>query len=111
MNPIDLIFATVSDLTGGLITDITTLIIGLVSLGFILFGLDKLVGVLSYDSDSHSTLEFTGGIDDWDGEDRSSFYRDEALRDAKAAGVSESQFNKDVARDRYNSSRKKYSSL
>ncbi len=42
MNPTDLIFSVVSDLTGGLVTDLTTVIIAMVGFGFILMGLDYL---------------------------------------------------------------------
>lgn len=38
MNPTDLIFQTVSNLTGGLITDVQTAVIGLVTLGFVVMG-------------------------------------------------------------------------
>lgn len=38
MNPTDLVFQTVSNLTGGLITDVTTAVIGLVTLGFVVMG-------------------------------------------------------------------------
>lgn len=55
MNPIDLIFATVSDLTGGLITDMTTLIVGLITLAFILMGLDLLMEVFNHALGSHAT--------------------------------------------------------
>lgn len=48
MNPTDLIFTTVSDLTGGLITDMTTLVIGLITLAFILMGLDLLLAVFNH---------------------------------------------------------------
>lgn len=53
MNPIDLIFATVSDLTGGLITDMTTLVVGLITLAFILMGLDLLLDVFNHAIEKH----------------------------------------------------------
>lgn len=54
MNPLDLIFATVSNLTGGLITDMTTLIVGLITLAFILMGLDWLMDVFSHALEYHA---------------------------------------------------------
>lgn len=53
MNPTDIIFQTVSNLTGGLITDMTTLIVGLVTVAFILMGLDLLIDVLNHAMDNH----------------------------------------------------------
>lgn len=54
MNPTDIIFQTVSTLTGGLITDMTTLIIGLVTVAFILMGLDLLMDVFNHAMDNHA---------------------------------------------------------
>ncbi len=54
MNPTDILFTTVSNLTGGLITDMTTLVVGLISLAFILMGLDSLMDVLNHAMDHHS---------------------------------------------------------
>jgi hypothetical protein len=46
MNPIDLIFQSISHLTGGLITDLTTAIVGMVLLSFIAMGFDLVLDVL-----------------------------------------------------------------
>lgn len=54
MQPIDLIFQTVSNLTGGLITDMTTLIVGLVTVAFILMGFDFLMDVLNHAMFNHA---------------------------------------------------------
>lgn len=54
MNPTDLLFTAVSNLTGGFITDMTTLVIGLITLSFILMGLDLLLEVFNHAMDEHS---------------------------------------------------------
>jgi hypothetical protein len=46
MNPTDLIFQSLSQLTGGLITDLTTVIVGMVLLAFIAMGFDLILDVL-----------------------------------------------------------------
>lgn len=46
MNPIDIVFQSISQLTGGLITDLTTAIVGMVLLSFIAMGADLLLDVL-----------------------------------------------------------------
>lgn len=54
MNPTDILFTTVSNLTGGLITDMTTLVVGLITLAFILMGLDLLMDVFNHAMDNHA---------------------------------------------------------
>ncbi|OGR08229.1 MAG: hypothetical protein A2511_14855 [Deltaproteobacteria bacterium RIFOXYD12_FULL_50_9] len=46
MNPTDIVFQAISQLTGGLITDLTTAIVGMVLLSFIAMGGDLLLNVL-----------------------------------------------------------------
>ena len=46
MNPTDIIFQSLSHLTGGLITDLTTAIVGMVLLSFIAMGFDLILDVL-----------------------------------------------------------------
>ena len=45
MNPTDIVFQSISQLTGGLITDLTTAIVGMVLLSFIAMGADLLLDV------------------------------------------------------------------
>lgn len=44
--PSDILFSTISSMTGGLVTDITTAMIGMLVIGFLLMGLDYLKDVL-----------------------------------------------------------------
>lgn len=46
MNPIELIFQSISNLTGGLITDLTTAIIGLLFLSFLAMAFDHIFFLL-----------------------------------------------------------------
>jgi len=46
MNPLQIIFNAVSQLTGGLISDVTSLITGMVVLGFIAMGIDHIKDTL-----------------------------------------------------------------
>ncbi len=46
MNPTDILFQSISNLTGGLITDLTTAIVGVVVLAFIGMGIDLLISVI-----------------------------------------------------------------
>jgi len=46
MNPTDIIFQAISNLTGGLITDLTTAIVGIILLSFIAMGFDLILDVL-----------------------------------------------------------------
>lgn len=46
MNPVDILFASVSSLTGGLITDMTTAMVAIVCLSFLLMGFDILRDII-----------------------------------------------------------------
>lgn len=46
MNPIDIIFQTVSNLTGGFIVDVQTSVIGLVTIGFVVMGVGLIKNLL-----------------------------------------------------------------
>lgn len=46
MDPIALVFQAISQMTGGLITDMTTAIIGMVMLSFVAMGADLLLDIL-----------------------------------------------------------------
>jgi hypothetical protein len=47
MNPIDILFQAISDLTGGLIHDLVTVIVAIVCLEFIVLGFEMLLGVIN----------------------------------------------------------------
>jgi len=92
MTPVDLIFSAISNLTGGLITDLTTAVIGLLTISFIAFGADLIFGVLAgrytekKSSDCvHSTFK--------------------ALQKARQSG---SQVERDMAQSRYRSALRRY---
>lgn len=99
MNPTDIIFQTVSNLTGGLIVDIQTAIIGLVTIGFILMGLDYLKDLLL------STYEGTTVKDS----ELDSFMAEENLRNEyRSRGFSESEVDMKVSEDRTSVFRSRY---
>lgn len=45
MQPTDILFSSISALTGGLITDLQTAMVGMITVAFILFGFDHLKDV------------------------------------------------------------------
>ena len=61
MNPVDIIFQAASNLTGGIISDMQTAIIGMVVLLFIYLGFNILVGILTPPT---QTPTFTGSLED-----------------------------------------------
>lgn len=99
MNPTDLIFQTVSNLTGGLITDIQTAVIGLVTIGFVVMGLDLLKGLLlsTYEGTTSKDKEFDG------------IMAEENLRNEyRSRGLSESAVDMKLSEDRASHFRAKY---
>jgi hypothetical protein len=92
MNPIDLIFGAISNLTGGLITDLTTAVIGLLTISFIAMGADLIIGV------------FAGRRTDKCRSDRvhSAF---DNLQKARESG---SEVERDMAKSRYRSALSRY---
>jgi hypothetical protein len=46
MSPADLIFQSFSNLTGGLVNDLVTVIVGLITLGFMVVAVNKIQSVL-----------------------------------------------------------------
>jgi hypothetical protein len=63
MTPTDLIFQTIGSLTGGLITDLTTAIIGMFTIAFICMGFDLLKGV--FDMKSRDKQDVQDELDDY----------------------------------------------
>ena len=57
MNPTDVIFQVVSDLTGGLITDLTMVVISIVTLGFIVMGIGLIKNLLLSGSEGSGKYE------------------------------------------------------
>ena len=57
MNPTDVIFQVVSDLTGGLITDLTMVVISIVTLGFIVMGIGLIKNLLLSGSECSGKYE------------------------------------------------------
>lgn len=92
MNPIDLVFNSISSLTGGLITDLTTAVIGLLTISFLAFGADLLIGVLA---GRYSESKRTNCV-------HSTF---KALQKARESG---SQVERDMAMSRYRSALRRY---
>jgi len=58
MSAIQIIFNAVSQLTGGLINDLTTAIIGMVVIGFIAMGIDHIIYVLNGVMDRRSSEKY-----------------------------------------------------
>lgn len=100
MQPTDIIFQSVSNLTGGLITDMTTLIVGLVTLAFILMGLDVLVSVLV--NDVHIGQDRRASIDE---QNASYDARNRYWAAANNAGVN---FEEDEKQAKYEQARSDY---
>lgn len=92
MNPVDLIFGAISDLTGGLITDLTTVVIGLLTISFIAMGADLIISALA---SSYADSKRTGRV-------RSTF---EELQKARESG---SEVERDMAKSRYNDALRRY---
>ncbi|MBI5847511.1 MAG: hypothetical protein HZB31_06100 [Nitrospirae bacterium] len=54
MNPLNIIFQSVSTLTGGLVNDVTSLIVAMVSISFVLMALDLIKDALDNSISSHN---------------------------------------------------------
>lgn len=96
MNPTNILFTTISNLTGGLITDVTTLIVGMVTLAFILMGLDILKDVI------------LDGINGQNASKRRMDSYGEFQASGKAAGLTDSEIEMEGNKVRFESSREKY---
>jgi len=92
MNPTDILFQSISNLTGGLITDLTTAIVGVVVLAFIGMGIDLLISVIQT---SMCRDRLSGNV----------YKANHALQKAKASG---SQVAIDIASARYRSALSKF---
>ncbi len=92
MNPVDLVFSAITSLTGGLITDLASAVIGLLTISFIAFGADLIISVLA------------GRRMDKCRSDRVH----SAFNDREKAKVSGSQVERDMADSRYKSALRRY---
>ncbi len=99
MTSTDIIFQTVSNLTGGLIIDVQTAVVGIVTLGFIAMGLDHLKDLLL------STYEGTTSKD----KELDGIMAEENLRNEyRSRGLSESEVDLKLSEDRASHFRAKY---
>ena len=92
MNPIDLVFSSITNLTGGLVTDLTSAVIGLLTISFLAFGADLIIGVLA------------GRRIDKCRSDRVH----SAFSDREKAKKSGSQVERDMAESRYRNALRRY---
>ena len=89
---IDILFQSISSLTGGLITDITTAMVGLLCLSFLAMGLDLLFSLVS---NTVGRNHLSGAV----------LRANDELQQARNSG---SQVKIDMARARYRSALNKY---
>lgn len=98
VNPTGFLFQVVSDLTGGMVTDIKTAMVGVVTLLIIMMGLDLFKDVFFIAVKGQA--EFRASIK----------ARDEYINAGKRAGMTDSEIEKDENETKFNAARRKYSS-
>lgn len=85
MNPLDLIFSTISNLTGGLVNDLTTVIVAMLSISFIVMGFGYLKDLL----------------DDRLAQNRRSYYEGEAKKYRQSIMSMSDSAERDITRAKY----------